>query len=78
MPFLLGEFGSNCQDIPWGFLMQILEEYDLDWTYWCLDGYKCKDKQDETYGIYKYKFDKIRHPHLFDDLKKIGKPKNRK
>jgi len=49
----------------------------LDWTYWCLDGYKCKDKQDETYGIYSYKFDKIRHPHLFEDLKKIGDPKLR-
>jgi hypothetical protein len=41
-PFLLGEFGSNCQDIPWKFLMRLIKEYDLDWTYWCLDGYKCK------------------------------------
>lgn len=24
-PFLLGEFGNNCQDIPWNFLMKFLE-----------------------------------------------------
>ena len=58
--------------------MRLMKEYDLDWTYWCLDGYKCKNKQDETYGIFKYKFDGIRHKDLFQDLIQIGNPKIKK
>jgi hypothetical protein len=58
--------------------MKLIKEYDLDWTYWCLDGYKCKEMKDETYGIYDYKYEKLRHPHLFEDLKRIGHPKLRK
>lgn len=36
--------------------MKLLQDLDLDWTYWCLDGYKCDDQQDETYGVWDYNF----------------------
>ena len=74
MPFLLGEFGSNQRDKPWQYLMRILRELDLDWTYWCLDGYKCDEQEDETYGVWDYDFKTARHPELLEDLKKAGRP----
>ena len=40
-PYLLGEFGNNCRDTPWQYLMRYLKETDIDWTYWSLDGFKC-------------------------------------
>lgn len=54
--------------------MRILRELDLDWTYWCLDGYKCDEQEDETYGVWDYDFKQARHPDLLADLKKIAKP----
>lgn len=46
VPYLLGEFGNNNQDIPWRYLMQYLKETDIDWTYWALDGFKCDPEKD--------------------------------
>lgn len=46
VPFILGEFGDNCRSEPWKYLIRYLRELDLDWIYWCLDGYKCDDQQD--------------------------------
>ena len=57
--------------------MQLLEETDIDWSYWCLDGYKCDDQEDETYGLLTHDFKSFRYPWMVDDLKKIGKPKPR-
>ena len=78
MPFLLGEFGNNQRDESWRYLMRLLRELDLDWTYWCLDGYKCDDQQDETFGVWDYNFREARHPHLLEDLKLVAKSKPRK
>lgn len=44
VPFIFGEFGNNCQDTYWQYLTKLLKDTDIDWTYWCLDGYKCKDQ----------------------------------
>ena len=44
VPYFLGEFGNNCRDIPWQYLMRFLKETDIDWTYWALDGFKCEPK----------------------------------
>jgi len=74
IPFLMGEFGGNQQDIPWTYLMRLFKEYDLDWCYWCLDGYKCHDRQDETYGIWTKYFDNVRHPEMLKDIKRVGRP----
>ena len=46
VPFLMGEFGNNQRDTYWIYLMRYMKELDLDWTYWCLDGYKCDDQED--------------------------------
>lgn len=44
VPFLFGEFGNNTQDIFWGYMMKLLKDSDVDWTYWCYDGYKCANQ----------------------------------
>lgn len=56
--------------------MKYLKELDLDWIYWCLDGYKCDNQEDETYGIWDSSFTRIRHPKMLEDLKEIGKRKS--
>ena len=75
VPFLLGEFGNNTRDEYWIYLIKYMKELDLDWTYWCLDGYKCDDQEDETYGVWTKKFSGARHPEMLKDLKEIGRPK---
>ena len=72
---MLGEFGNNTRDEYWIYLIKYMKELDLDWTYWCLDGYKCDDQEDETYGVWTYKFNGSRHPLMLQDLKEIAKPK---
>lgn len=71
VPYFLGEFGGNEPDVPWQYLMRYLRESDLDWSYWCLDGYKCDNDLDETYGIYDMYFRQIRHPWKLKDLQSI-------
>lgn len=44
IPFLLGQFGNNSRDPGWIYLIKLLKQQDIDWTYWCLDGYKCDDQ----------------------------------
>lgn len=51
--------------------MRYLKETDLDWAYWCLDGYKCDPDLDETYGLYDMYFKQIRHPWKLRDLQNI-------
>lgn len=74
-PFILGEFGNNTRDDSWIYLMKYLKELDLDWIYWCLDGYKCDNQEDEKYGIWNFQFTGVRHPEMLDDLKAIGRRK---
>lgn len=75
MPFLVGEFGNNERDPSWKYFIRLLRELDLDWTYWCLDGYKCDDQQDETFGVWDYHFREPRHPDLLQDLKSVARPR---
>lgn len=42
-PFLLGEFGHHSPVQYWNLLQRYIKEKDLDFTYWCLDGYKCEE-----------------------------------
>ena len=72
VPFLLGEFGENNRSTPWKYLIKYVKELDLDWTYWCLDGYKCDSQEDETYGVWTHDFRSVRHPELLEDLKRIA------
>lgn len=75
VPYLLGEFGNNNQDIPWKYLMQYLKETDIDWTYWALDGFKCDPDKDETFGVFTNDFSAARHPDLLKDMIDVGPPK---
>ena len=40
--------------------MKLFQDTDIDWTYWCLDGYKCANQEDETYGLLTKNFMKWR------------------
>lgn len=75
VPFIFGEFGNNCQDTYWEYLMKLLKDTDVDWTYWCLDGYKCKDQEDETYGLLTKDFMKWRYPDMIGQLKESARPR---
>lgn len=56
--------------------MRLLKETDLDWTYWCLDGFKCKSQEDETFGIWTNDFKYVRNPAILKDIKAVGRPFN--
>ena len=73
-PFLLGEFGTNSRNKFWQYLMRLLKETNIDWTYWCLDGYKCLDQEDETYGLLTKDFKHVRYGWACSDLKEVGRP----
>ena len=49
--------------------MKYMKELDIDWTYWCLDGYKCDDQEDETFGVWNKRFSGVRHPDMLKDLR---------
>ena len=36
----MGEFGTGDNDEKWGKIIQYLEESDVDWSYWAIDGYE--------------------------------------
>ena len=39
-PFWLGETGTNSDDDKWNKIYDHLKDFDLDWAYWSVDGYK--------------------------------------
>ena len=77
VPFLFGEFGNNCEDTYWQYIVKLLKDTDVDWTYWCLDGYKCANQEDETYGILTKDFKCSRYPTMLKQLQDVGRPKVR-
>ena len=72
VPYFIGEFGNNKRDIPWDYLIQYLKEYDLDWTYWCCDGFKGVRSDDQTYGLFTNDFKDVKHQELRQDLLTIA------
>lgn len=77
VPFIFGEFGNNCQDTYWEYLMKLLVDTDVDWTYWCLDGYKCVEKKDETYGIFAGDWKTWRYPDMVTQLRVAARPRSK-
>ena len=55
--------------------MKLFKDTDVDWTYWCLDGYKCANQEDETYGILTKDFMRPRYPQMLKQLQIVGRPK---
>lgn len=39
-----------------------------------MDGYKCDEVEDETFGVWDRHFQGVRHPDLLADMKKAGRP----
>ena len=39
-PFWMGEFGGGSDSENYQKIFRLLKEHDLDWAYWCIDGYQ--------------------------------------
>ena len=39
-PFWMGEFGSGSDSENYQKIVRLIKEHDLDWAYWCIDGYQ--------------------------------------
>ena len=39
-PFWMGEFGTGSDSENWRKILRFIKEHDLDWAYWCIDGYQ--------------------------------------
>jgi len=57
--------------------MELFKNSDIDWTYWCLDGYKCADQAEESYGLLTHDFKSTRNPKMAQQLKDVARPKPR-
>ena len=58
--------------------MRLFKDTDVDWTYWCLDGYKCAEQEDETYGILTKDWKNHRYPDMVKQLKLVTRPQLQK
>ena len=47
-----------------------MEEQDLDWAYWSIDGYKYPGEE-ETFGLLEADYVTVRHPWLIQQLQRI-------
>lgn len=52
-------------------MMRMLKETDIDWMYWCLDGYKGKEEKNEEYGILWRDFKTINRVELVGQLQDV-------
>ena len=48
-----------------------MEKYDIDFTYWCCDGFKGVRSDDETYGLFTNDFMTVRNYDIYQDLMRI-------
>ena len=39
-PFWMGEFGTSTDSDNYKKIYRFIKEHDLDWAYWCIDGYQ--------------------------------------
>ena len=69
----MGEFGTGDNNEGWQKIVQFLTEFDLDWSYWAIDGYKYPG-EDESFGILMDDYKSIRNPWLVDQLQAIMQP----
>ena len=65
----MGELGTGDDSQGWRKMLRFLEENDLDWSYWAIDGYTYPG-QDES-GLLKDDYVTIRHPWLIEQLHSI-------
>lgn len=73
-PIWMGEFGTNDVTISWwSWISSYIQERDLSWGYWALDGYK-QIGVDESFGILMQDYKTIRDPAKLADLQKLMSP----
>lgn len=69
-PLWIGEFGTDTSDNWWAWFRQYIQERQLSWSYWALDGEKYVGV-DETFGLYLKDYETIRHPWKVADLQAL-------
>ena len=68
--YWMGELGTGDDSQEWGKILRLVEEQDLDWAYWSIDGYT-RPGEDESYGLLKDDYVTVRHPWLVQQLQRI-------
>jgi len=77
-PIFVGEFGEgedHATTLYWGQMLRFLEEYDLDWAYWPINGdvWNEDDQEwgDEWFGILDRNYSAVRRPAQLADLQRV-------
>merc|ERR1712059_196 len=68
--YWMGETGTADNDNDLGKITRYLQESDVDWSYWAIDGYK-RPGEDESFGILEADYKTVRHPWLVEQLQGI-------
>ena len=66
----MGEFGTGEDSEEWGKILRYVEEKDLDWAYWSIDGYKYPGEE-ETFGLLEADYETVRNPWLVEQLQRV-------
>ena len=71
----VGEFGAAARNDYWVYMMRFIEEYELDWAYWALNGDRWDEGtgtwRDESYGILLQDYATVRNPQMMADLERL-------
>ena len=68
--YWMGEFGTGDDSEEWQKILRLVEEQDLDWAYWSIDGYKYPGEE-ESFGLLESDYVTVRHPWLVEQLQQI-------
>jgi len=71
-PVWLGEFGTAENNLWWRYMMRYMQEREIDWAYWSLNGQK-RTNESESYGIFDDDSKTIRHQWKLNDLQALMK-----
>ncbi|KAL1503291.1 hypothetical protein AB1Y20_011343 [Prymnesium parvum] len=77
-PVFVGEFGAGdgyAESAYWAHMIRFLQQYDLDWAYWPLNGDRWSEAdqswEDEWYGILDPQYESVRRPGQLSGLQSI-------
>lgn len=72
VPVFVGEFGTVVGDstAQWGYLNQVLHDFELDFAYWAVNGRKWHNGvwETENYGLLTYNYSDLSNKNWFDNL----------
>ena len=69
--FWMGEFGTGTNSENWRKIVRFIREHDLDWSYWCVDGYQFGRDEDSTWGVLNNDFATVRDSWRMEQLKEM-------